>query len=641
MRAIIKLSVVLCVVGMALCASAQEKTAAENLQAGIFAQEIDSDAAKAVDLYSRVIVDAQAPDAYKAQAILRQGQCYVLLDQPDQAIKALHHLVKTYPGQDQVVGKAKALLKDLIIVDPASIMPSNTLAYAEVGNPGQQIETLLNMVQGTPLEASLNTTSPNQRRGGPQNIGQILQALRNPSMISEFKKIRGLAVGITGFPQNGPPPFVGVLFPGKSDALRGLLTVGLQVAAQPMDPVNGLQAYRIPGGPAVAFDDKALIVAYPEAQLSSAVGQYLNAQSKTSLAQNPRFVSGATLASRTANALTVWVDADNAYETLMAMVPQDHMPGELMIATMALDLPNVDYITETLSIQPDGLHANAKLYLKDGHQCLAYNMVHTPPLTQAGFEAVPANAAMVISLALGEPESTQAQAVQDKLQQLTGLDIGREIFANIEQISIFAIPANNATPAYNGVPQIASQIGIAVTSHNPAKTHQLLDQWLRLGHFIVGQASGRPTELKKGQYDIAVNNRQKICCYLEQSGKTTVLSLSPGVVQQSRKAIDKKQNAFNTGPLSAALKALPTTTSKLVLLNVGRAIEAALPSAPPEIQSQFGSIAADLSKAMANTVIQINTEEGPNEFGVHVGLNQLPKISDLMPTVMQLAEGRH
>jgi hypothetical protein len=244
-------------------------------------------------------------------------------------------------------------------------------------------------------------------------------------------------------------------------------------------------------------------------------------------------------------------------------------------------------------------------------------------------------------MALGAPESVQAQAVQETVQQLTGLDIGREIFANIEQISIFAIPANEATPAYRGVPPIFSQIGMAVTSHNPQKTHQLLDQWLRLGHFIVGQASGRPTELKKGQYEIAVNNREKICCYLNQTGKTTVLSLSPGVVQQSGKAYAEKQNAFNAGPLSGTLKSLPATTSKLVLINIGHAIETALPSAPRQLREQMGPIAADLSRVLADTVIQINTSEDENTLGIHVSITQLPKISELLPSVMQLAGGMH
>lgn len=640
MRTMIKVGAVLCVLGLAVCANAQEKTAAENLQAGIFAQEIESDAAKAAELYNKVIADPAASEVFKAQAMLRQGQCYVLLDEPDQGIKVLTHLVRTYPGQAAVMEKANAMLKDLIVIDPASVMPANCLAYAEVGSPGHQIETLLNMLQGTPLEASLQAGPAQRGQGGPQNIGQILQALRNPSMISEFKKIRGLAVGITGLPENGPPPFVAILLPGKSDALRGLLTVGLQVAARPMDAVNGLQAYRIPGGPAAAFDDRALIVAYPESQLAGVVNQYKNALQTTGLAQNSRFVAGAPAASRKENALTVWVDADRAYDMLMKTLPANHMPQEIIFAQVGLDLPNLDYATKTLSIQPDGLHANVKVALKEGHQCLAYNMVHTPALTRTGFEAIPSNAALVISMALGAPESTQAKVVQDKVQQLTGLDIGREIFANIEQISIFAVPANNATPAYRGLPPLASQIGFAVTSHNPVKTHQLLNQWLSLGHFIVGQATGQRSEPKEGQYDIGVTNGQKMCCYLNQTGKTTLLSLSPGVIRQSEQAVTKKQSAFDRGPLSAALKALPATTSKLVLINVGQVIETVLPSAPPEIRNQFGSVAADLSEAMANTVIQVNTEEGPNSLGVHVGINELPEIGELMPAVMQLA-GAH
>jgi hypothetical protein len=247
----------------------------------------------------------------------------------------------------------------------------------------------------------------------------------------------------------------------------------------------------------------------------------------------------------------------------------------------------------------------------------------------------------VISLALASPDSVQAQAVQQKLQQLTGLDIGREIFANMEQISIFVIPGNEATPAYWSLPQIASQVGIAVTSHNPQKTRQFLDQWLSLGHVIVGQASRQPSKPKDGQYDIAFMNGQKICCYLDQNNKTTVLALSPGVVQQSRQAVEQKQNAYNSGPLSATFKALPPDTSKLILLNVGQAITAALPSIPDELRNQVAPVAADLSRATANTVIQVNTEEGTNHFGVHVGLNQLPKISDLLPSVMQLAGTMH
>ena len=522
------------------------------------------------------------------------------------------------------------------MIDPASIMPAGTLAYVEIGNPGQQIETLLNMLQGTPLEASLQGNGQAPAQSGAQNIGGIIEALRNPSMISEFKKIRGLALGITGFPQDGPPPFVGILLPGQSDALRGLLTVGLQMVAQPKGTISHLQAYQIEDGPAIAFDDTALIIAYPETQLSQAVKQYTQAQT-ANLTSNARFLQAAPLETRKSNAITVWVDTEQSYQKFSSMMPQEHMPQELKVAQKILDLPKCNYLVKTLSLQEDSIHVNAKLNLKPDHQCLAYNLIHTPPLTPTGLEAIPANAALVLSLALASPESAQAHAIQNKVQQITGLDIGREIFANIEQLSIFIIPGNEATPAYWSMPQIASQVGIAITSHNPEKTQQLLDQWLSLGTFIVGQASGKPATTEAGPYEIMYMNGQKICCYMEQSQKTTLLSLSPGVIQACKKAIVTKENVYNAGPMRAQLQALPNTASKMVLLNVGHAIEAILPSAPNEIKNKIGPIADTFSKACANTVIQINTVETSNSLGIHIGLTQLPKISEVLPAVMKMA----
>ena len=119
------------------------------------------------------------------------------------------------------------------------------------------------------------------------------------------------------------------------------------------------------------------------------------------------------------------------------------------------------------------------------------------------------------------------------------------------------------------------------------------------------------------------------------------MSLSPGVIQQSRQAMEQKKNAFNQGPLSATLKALPSATSKLILLNMGNAIKAALPSVPRELKEMMDPIAGDLAEATANTVVQISTEEAPNSLGIQVGLNQLPKISDLLPPIMQFVGSMH
>ncbi len=70
-------------------------------------------------------------------------------------------------------------------------------------------------------------------------------------------------------------------------------------------------------------------------------------------------------------------------------------------------------------------------------------MIRTPNLSKAGFEAVPSEAVGLISIALGQAGSAQSLAASQSIENFTGLDIGREIFANIEQINLFALPPDH------------------------------------------------------------------------------------------------------------------------------------------------------------------------------------------------------
>ena len=62
-------------------------------------------------------------------------------------------------------------------------------------------------------------------------------------MMTEFKKIRGMAVGSTKI--EGNTSFVAVLYPGKSDAFRGLVMAGLGMAGQPAEPIEEMNILSI------------------------------------------------------------------------------------------------------------------------------------------------------------------------------------------------------------------------------------------------------------------------------------------------------------------------------------------------------------------------------------------------------------
>ena len=212
-----------------VCIAAAAPTS-ELLQKGLYAEEVEGNIDSAIKTYGEVIKKTDAPRNHIAQALYRQGMCYLKIKDEQAAKTDFEKLVNEYADQTEIVQKAQSEMDDLMDFDPAALMPPGTLIYVELGSPGRQVETILNMLKGTPYENPLaaignsNAANPNQK-----SPGDIVAGLLNPSMMAEFKKIRGSAIGVTGIAQNNPP-MIAVLYPGKSDALRGLIMAGLNMA---------------------------------------------------------------------------------------------------------------------------------------------------------------------------------------------------------------------------------------------------------------------------------------------------------------------------------------------------------------------------------------------------------------------------
>ena len=142
----------------------------------------------------------------------------------------------------------------------------------------------------------------------------------NPAMMAEFKKIRGMGIGITGIAQRGPqaiePPVIAVLFPGKSDALRGLILAGLGMVGTPGEPIEGMQTMNISGTAGVAYDDNIVIIAQPAEQLAWSIKQYKGVTSKPTLASTNKSFAKVSKKARQENALTLWANLDEVYAGL-------------------------------------------------------------------------------------------------------------------------------------------------------------------------------------------------------------------------------------------------------------------------------------------------------------------------------------
>jgi len=615
--------------------TAKAASTSELLQQGLYAEEVEGNMDAAIKTYGLIIKNNSAPGSQVAQALYRQGMCYLKIKDEQSARAVLEKLVADYPGQTEIVAKARPVLDDLTNFDPATLMPPGTLIYAEFGSPGKQIETVLNMLKGTayenPLAAIGGQQSANPKQKSP---GDIVNALLNPSMMAEFKKIRGSAIGVTGIAQNNPP-MISVLYPGKSDALRGVILAGLGMIGTPGEPIEGMQTMTLQKSGAAAYDDKVIIVTQPASQLPWCVKQYKGLISEPTLASSNKSFQKLNKNQRQKNALTVWANVDEAYGQMLKMFPAGRIPPGVLSANALFDFTNIDEFIMTESIEPNVLGWQTDVQFKDGHHCLAYDLIRTPNISKAALEAVPAEAVAVASFALNPTDSAQADKVRAKIQNVTGLDVGREIFANIEQITIFALPAEGNAASSRTPEVLPGRLGLAITSRNPEQTRQILATLL--GAISPGQKDAKP-----GQYRIGANGKQELYCHVEQVNGITLLSLNREVINASIDAVKSHKSICASGPLHDAVNRVAPTVSKLVLVNAGGILRLIGPQVnvktlDEEQLKQLNDNFEQLVRAADSTTVELRTDEQLNTFTLNSGVTGIPPLNQVLGPVTQIA----
>jgi Carbohydrate family 9 binding domain-like/Concanavalin A-like lectin/glucanases superfamily/Tetratricopeptide repeat len=607
--------------------------ASELLQQGLYAEEVEGNIDSAIKSYDQVAKDKSASPNQVAQALYREGVCYLKLKDEASARTVLERLVTDYSSQTEIVEKARPVLDDLTDFDPASLMPPGTLVYVEFGSPGRQVETILNMLKGTAFENPLAAMAGKQANN-QKSPGDIVGALLNPSMMAEFKKIRGSAIGITGISQQNPP-MISILYPGKSDALRGIILAALGMAGTPGQPLEGMQTLDIKNFGAVAYDDKVFITARPASQLEWCVKQYKGLISEPTLvSSNPSFARFNKL-ERQKNALTVWANVSEVYARLLQMFPPGQIPPGILSANAFMDFSNIDELTLIESVETNGLAWKGDIAFKNGHHCLAYNLIHTPNINQAALEAVPARAIALASFSLNPADPTLTEKARAEVQNVTGLDLGREIFANVEQVTVFAMPAANNQAASAASMFLPDHLGLAITSRNPEQTRQVLATVL--GALSPGQQNAEP-----GKFKISRNGQRDLYCYMEQVNGITVLSLNREVADASVAAIKTGKSVRVSGPLYGAVHQLTPATSKLVLVNAGGAIRLLGPQmkvGPLNNQqaTQFKNSLDQLAGAADATTIELRTDEQQNNFSINTRITGIPPLNQIVAPATQIA----
>jgi len=625
----------------AFAGAAAGKSTSTLLQEGLYAEEVDGDLDAAIKIYQQVIAKGAAQRSHVAQAMYRQGMCYLKKQDETRAKEVFAKLVSDYSDQTRVVEKVMPMLEELSNGDPAALMPPETVIYLEGGSPGRQFEKILKMLEGTPFEnplAAIGAGSgpggdPGNERGtgyskaGPENI---LAGLLNPSMMAEFKKIRGIGVGVTGVTNNDPPVIV-VLYPGKSDALRGMLLMVLTAFGKPGEVIDGMQTVVLNDGGGAAYDDSTIIVASPKAyaagQLAWCVKQHKGLIDEPTLASSNRSFAKVSKKDRQEHALTIWANVDEVFAGLKKLFPDGNPPIQIRMADGFVDVGNIDDLIAFLSIEEDRIAVETNIGFKDGHQSTAYNLIRTPKLNKAALSAVPSEAIALMSSASPGPQSAQAQFVSGKIKEKMGLEIGGDFFTNVKQITLFALPpAGEAVP---GIPPIVMSLGVVMSSDDPQQTKQILTGLLTAANLLASQSANEGTG-ERYQFDLV--NQLRIHCYADRANKATVMSLNPAVIDAAVSAAGNRKSVTAAGPLKEAVNAVSPATSKVALINVGGMLGFV------EAGSEADGLLAELAKDLDKTTFRFRTQEEQNNLNARAEISGLPPVGQVIGPAMQLAK---
>ncbi|MBI9016670.1 MAG: discoidin domain-containing protein [Phycisphaerae bacterium] len=553
--------------------------------------------------------------------------------------------------------------------DPASIMPPDATIYMEIGSPGEHFAQIFDWIagkEGGPMLADIELPE-----GVDSDMEQglaMVNGFMNPAMRDEFSRIKGFAIGanITIVDDRQGPVIngVAVLYPGQSNMLKMMLQGFLGSQGKAGDKLMNMSTMVIanrdmPFELNIAYDNDAYIFATSKDTLSGAINRYKGNSSNSMLNTDNAYHTGKLNAkNRKSNLITFRING-KIYRDILTnfrkMMKESKNNGRRMsvgVAEMGImgfaDIDNLDDMCVTVKLPQDSAVLDIAVNYKDGHQCLALDLLRMPALTPAGFEAVPADTVGMISFALGQA-NTDALG-QTKVGRFAGMDILRELFANINQITIFMTPpVDNLTnnDIYKESSTLMSGLGLAITSDNPAKTRQVLSQLLAIPDAAIRMmaAPNEPLMINTNAdtFTIAAwqdwrsKEDRKATISLSQVGSSTVIALEKAQINKCLSACRTRKN-ITTGPLAGSIASLNKNATNAVLVDLGGASKMFhLAIAEHEnLNANQNQAFQDMYNTLKGTNIVIGLNTSDNSMGINYAMNNVPSIPELAPIIINM-----
>ncbi len=494
------------------------------------------------------------------------------------------------------------------------------LLYYETAHPGEHVARLVKML-------GLLREPGGGAKSGVTPIGNGMffpeDFTISPALIAELKKFQGIAATLTSIDQRGQPEGLIVLAPGNADLLRGVLETAVQLM-EPAEPIDGFKTYRDPAKNWITMTSRLFFFSRSREQLAAAVARLHDPKAESLGSRSD--IQGLQKDRQHALAFAHF----NGPQMLKQLGPMLR-GNDAMIARSVLDLDHLDSFDAILGTTDDGIQLRTQLNLKPGNHNLAYSIVRTAPLSRRSLTAVPQGTAALAMIGLNPPgDAATSGGRSEKNSSVSAMDVGREIFANIEELAVFALPSAESGSKQPPMPEV----GMVLAVKDAAKSEALWTQLLALPAMF-----GAPGATPAGEVTIEGQTGHKYqfpggpaLVVVRTSGNLVVAGTQPAVTA-SLKALAAGESIAKDSAFQPLVAKLTSNSSKAVLVDLGRVAQMAIPKSAAGTQK--AALAGMLLKDLKVSVV---TDESPEQLRFTLQATGLPNLPALIKTAVAPAK---
>jgi hypothetical protein len=518
----------------------------------------------------------------------------------------------------------------------STLMPPDALAYVEINRPGEILEKLCDMLGLTTNDMrAVLADRPSAEDKAPFHVPNHVSI--SPAIFECLRAFGGAAFAVTSFDPSGDGKPSGLLAIHHGDAtmLRGLLETAFQFAPI-AEKVSDMPTFSFVcpkmGTITGVLTDGLLIVGTSRDLLQGAVARLTGDAPSLASREDLRDV----MTQRTGSTLFAFCDIQGCLKLAKGAM-SDRDLREFNVANAVADLDSFRWASFSFGIHEKALGAQIAVRLADDHHSIAYNLLRLPPMSRKCLDAVPPNAAAIFGLGLNPAlvnAAVDTAKREGKVAGVTGLDIGREFFGNIQELCGFVIPGEAKASEDGRRPKDVPNGGIIMAVNDPARSKALWNQLLSLPGLVDGTEPVAPEETKIGDTDATaytIPHFGKI--YMSELDGRIAIATTRSAIKAMIHAKSKGKSIANDEIMGPVIAKMPADSSIILAAHFGRLAEIEMN------KKGAGMMAGQAGQSLSKTIAWAGIGQSPNQLTVRLAVGGLPDVNEALKTYGPMLNG--